>query len=82
MDQTKEKYLVVGYKTIYCSSPTVLIYGMYDTLSEAQTRQQNMCGQQVHEKKSVVQGEEVITWIETIQQGDTTNGCNVKSEFE
>ena len=80
----EDKYLVVGYKPLYHNStPTVVIYGMYDSLDVAKTRQTNISGKisKRNKKDSVVYGDGIITWIKKIQTGDM-KGCDIKSGFE
>ena len=75
-------YLVVGYKTEpRVSSPTVLLYGAYDTIQAARNRQVDLSGVSIPilGHTSVMYGRH-MTWLKELQMGSDI-GCNILTSF-
>ena len=65
-------YIVAGYKMLPHSShyPTVVIYGLYESLEDARNRQASLCVTSAIEGSSIVRGMGYVTWIKEVPMGD------------
>ena len=71
--------LVVGYKCNPFNShyPTVIVYGAYGTIREAQDRQSNLSA--IPMDGTSVRHGRYVTWLKELPLGDAE--CDIKTDF-
>lgn len=76
----KSMILVVGYKCNPHSThyPTVIVYGAYETLTEAQQRQNHLSVIPPMNGTSVRHGR-YVTWLKEMSMGDSE--CDIRTNF-